>query len=139
MAYERREHPAIARRKARRTHVLRRQLADVLRGIDEHGSQGTKAPAKIVFAQLCDAKKLVGKRTDDELLQEARFARLPAGTGELPLYDFMNALPAGLEVEYEVARIELADRSPLEKAQAAAQDAARFMAAYEASKAKVAA
>jgi hypothetical protein len=96
-------------------------------------------PAKIVFAQLCDAKKLVGKRTDDELLQEARFARLPAGTGELPLFDFMNALPAGLEVEYEVARIELADRSPLEKAQAAAQDAARFMAAYEASKAKVAA
>ncbi len=96
-------------------------------------------PARIVFAQLCDAKKLIGTRTDDELLQEARFARLPAGTGELPLYDFMNALPAGLEVEYEVARIELADRSPLEKAQAAAQDAARFMAAYEASKARVAA
>ncbi|MDO9402538.1 MAG: TIM barrel protein [Polaromonas sp.] len=96
-------------------------------------------PSKIVFAQLCDAKKLAGKPTDDELLQEARFARLPAGTGELPLYDFMNALPAGLEVEYEVARIELADRSPIEKAEAAAQDAARFMKAYEASKIKAAA
>jgi sugar phosphate isomerase/epimerase len=96
-------------------------------------------PAKIVFAQLCDAKKLAGQRTDEELLQEARFARLPAGAGELPLFDFMNALPAGLEVEYEVARIDMADRTPLEKAKAAAQDAASFMKAYESSKAGTAA
>lgn len=91
-------------------------------------------PAKIVFAQLCDAKKLTGPRSDDELLQEARFARLPAGTGELPLFDFLDALPPGLEIEYEVARIELADRSPLEKAQAAAADARRFMGTYAASR-----
>ena len=91
-------------------------------------------PARIVFAQLCDAKKLTGPRSDDELLQEARFARLPAGTGELPLFDFLDALPPGLEIEYEVARIELAGRSPLEKAQAAAADAQRFMKAYAASR-----
>lgn len=95
-------------------------------------------PSKIVFAQLCDAKRIIGRPTDEELLQEARFARLPAGTGELPLYDFMNALPAGLEVEYEVARIDLADRSPVEKAKAAARDAACFMKAYSASKATAA-
>jgi len=90
-------------------------------------------PSKIIFAQLCDAKKLVGKRSDAELLQEARFARLPAGNGELPLFDFLNALPPGLEIEYEVARIDMADRSPSDKAQAARADAERFMAAYAAS------
>ncbi len=93
---------------------------------------GAIDPAKIVFAQLCDAKKLIGKRTDDELLQEARGARLPAGEGELPLFAFLDALPPGLEIEYEVARMDLAGRSPLEKAQAAHDDAERFMAAYAA-------
>ena len=96
-------------------------------------------PAKIVFAQLCDAKKLSGPRTDDELLQEARFARLPAGTGELPLFDFLDALPPGLEVEYEVARVDMAERSPLDKALAAHDDAERFMAAYALHRAGVAA
>jgi sugar phosphate isomerase/epimerase len=89
-------------------------------------------PQKIVFAQLCDAKKLIGTPTDDELLQEARFARLPAGTGELPLADFLNALPAGLEIEYEVARLDMAERSPAEKARVAQQDAERFMTAFQA-------
>lgn len=88
------------------------------------------APDKIVFAQLCDAKRVGGRRTDEELLQEARFARLPAGHGELPLFDFLDALPAGLEIEYEVARLEMANQSPLDKARAAYDDAERFMAAY---------
>lgn len=87
-------------------------------------------PARIVFAQLCDARRSTGKRSDDELLQEARTARLPAGTGELPLFDFLDALPQGLEVEYEVARLDMADRSPLDKARVARQDADAFMAAY---------
>lgn len=91
-------------------------------------------PAKIIFAQLCDAKKLIGRRSDEELLQEARFARLPAGEGELPLFDFLNALPPGLEIEYEVARVDMAERSALDKALAAHDDAERFMAAYAASR-----
>jgi sugar phosphate isomerase/epimerase len=86
---------------------------------------------RIAFAQLCDARHWVGPRTDERLLIEARTARLPAGTGELPLFDFLDALPAGTEIEYEVARADLAHRSAFEKAQAAAADAARFMEAYE--------
>lgn len=85
----------------------------------------------IVFAQLCDAKRSTGPRSDEALLSEARTARLPAGEGELPLYDFLDALPEGLEIEYEVARADLAERSPLEKACAAAADAERFMKRYQ--------
>ncbi len=87
-------------------------------------------PGKIVFAQLCDAVKLSGARSDAELLQEARTARLPAGEGELPLFDFLDALPPGVEIEYEVARMDLANRPALDKAQAAHEDARRFMDTY---------
>ena len=87
-------------------------------------------PEKIAFAQLCDAVKLSGLRTDAELLQEARTARLPAGEGELQLFDFLDALPLGLEIEYEVARLDMADRPAHEKAQVAHEDARRFMDRY---------
>ena len=98
-----------------------------------------RVPAdRIVFAQLCDARRLVGPRSDEALLQEARTARLPAGEGELPLFDFLDALPPALEIEYEVARADLADRSPLEKALAAHADAARFMQRYEARRGRAA-
>jgi len=88
-------------------------------------------PERVVFAQLCDARRWSGPRTDEQLMAEARSARLPAGTGELPLFDFLDALPANIEIEYEVARADLADCSPAEKAHAASQDAARFMARYD--------
>lgn len=87
-------------------------------------------PGKIVFAQLCDAVKLSGPCTYAELLQEARTARLPAGEGELPLFDFLDALPPGLEIEYEVARVDMANRSVQDKARAAHEDARRFMESY---------
>jgi sugar phosphate isomerase/epimerase len=90
---------------------------------------------RIVFAQLCDAVRMNEPLSDEALLKEARTARLPAGEGELPLFDFLDALPAALEIEYEVARADLADRSPLEKARAAAEDASRFMARYQAHRA----
>ncbi|WP_051244181.1 sugar phosphate isomerase/epimerase family protein [Azohydromonas australica] len=85
---------------------------------------------RVVFAQLCDARRPDGPMTDAELLAEARTARLPAGTGALPLFDFLDALPPGCEIEYEVARADMAQRSPLEKALAAAADASRFMERY---------
>ena len=87
---------------------------------------------RIAFAQLCDARQWTGPRTNERLLTEARTARLPAGAGDLPLFDFLDALPARTEIEYEVARADLADRTVLEKAQAAAADAERFMATYDA-------
>lgn len=89
-------------------------------------------PGRVVFAQLCDAQAWQGTRTDDLLMREARGGRLPAGTGVLPLFDFLDALPAGCEIEYEVNRADLADRPANEKAAAAAEDATRFMAAYAA-------
>lgn len=89
-------------------------------------------PGRVVFAQLCDARRWTGPRSDEALMQEARSARLPAGTGELPLHEFLDALPAGVELEYEVARADLAGATPLAKAQAASADARRFMAAHAA-------
>ena len=88
-------------------------------------------PSRIVFAQLCDAPTWRGPKTDEALLQEARGSRLPAGAGTLPLFEFLDALPEGCEIEYEVARGDMASRSPIDKALAAAEDATRFMAAYE--------
>lgn len=87
-------------------------------------------PAEVVFAQLCDARSQAPDTSDEALMQEARTARLPAGTGELPLDAFLDALPAGTEVEYEVARADLAAAAPRDKALAASADAARFMQGY---------
>lgn len=87
-------------------------------------------PSRITFAQLCDARKWNGPRTDALLLDEARTARLPAGTGDLPLFAFLDALPAGLEIEYEVARADLAHATAHDKARQAYADAQSFMASY---------
>jgi sugar phosphate isomerase/epimerase len=87
-------------------------------------------PERITFAQLCDARKWVGPRTDELLVTEARTARLPAGTGDLPLYEFLDALPPGIEIEYEVARADLSQKSALEGAGRGRMP--RFMRAYEA-------
>jgi len=102
-----------------------------------HPRDIARVPAnRIVFAQLCDARRWSGPRSDELLLQEARTARLPAGEGELPLFEFLDALPPGTEIEYEVARADLAGRSPLEKAQAARRDAETFMTRYAAHRAR---
>lgn len=93
-------------------------------------------PARIVFAQLCDAMRSQRPRSDEALMHEARLARLPAGEGELPLYDFLDALPTGLEIEYEVARKDLSERTPVDKALAAHEDAQRFMSAYATARAQ---
>ena len=89
-------------------------------------------PERLVFAQLCDAPAHPAASDDDSLLNEARHARLPPGMGGLPLHDFLDALPAGCEIEYEVARADMRERSPRDKALAAAEDALRFMRAHEA-------
>ncbi|AHG62242.1 sugar phosphate isomerase/epimerase family protein [Advenella mimigardefordensis] len=87
---------------------------------------------RIVFAQLCDANPFSGAMTDDALLLEARGARLPAGEGVLPLFQFLDELPVNCEIEYEVARQDMRGKTPTEKARVAAADAASFMARYHA-------
>ena len=89
---------------------------------------------RVVFAQLCDANAWSGDMTDEALLQEARGARLPAGEGVLPLFQFLDELPADCEIEYEVARQDMRDKTPSEKASVAAADATHFMAQYHARK-----
>ncbi|HWX47109.1 MAG TPA: TIM barrel protein [Roseomonas sp.] len=87
-------------------------------------------PADIAFAQICDAKRLQAPASARQLMQEARTSRLPLGEGDLPLFAFMDALPPGVEIEYEVARSDLATSTALERALAAKLDADRFLASY---------
>jgi sugar phosphate isomerase/epimerase len=85
-------------------------------------------PARIVFAQLCDA---VGKiPSDDGLAHEARTGRRFPGDGELPLYEFLDALPDGIEVECETPWMALADRPAVEQARAAMTATHGFLDGY---------
>lgn len=87
-------------------------------------------PARIVFVQICDARRRKGDATKDELREEARNQRLAPGEGDLPLYDFLDALPRDIEIEYEVPRPVDAGLPPDEVARRAAHDFHRFIAGY---------
>ena len=76
-------------------------------------------PTSIVFAQLCDAKAVHGVPSEDALRHEARTGRLYPGDGALPLREFLAALPAGTEIEYEVPRQDLGALTLAEKARVA--------------------
>ena len=65
------------------------------------------------------------------LLIEARTGRLPPGEGDLPLYAFLDALPAD---EYEVPLKGHDGISAAEKAQLAASQMRNYLAAYNASR-----
>jgi sugar phosphate isomerase/epimerase len=91
-------------------------------------------PARIVFAQICDAKKRPGTPTIEQLLVEARTGRLPPGEGDLPLYDFLDALPPEVEIEYEVPISRAEAMSAAEKARLAAHQMQTYLAAYAASR-----
>ena len=73
----------------------------------------------IAFAQLCDGKRLDGEVTDDVLRVEARTGRLYPGDGNLPLREFLAALPPGTEIEYEVPRQDLGLLTLTERAKVA--------------------
>ena len=60
-------------------------------------------PREIVFAQFCDAPAVRPEGFD--LPCEARTRRLFPGDGDLPLADFLSALPAGIEIECEMPRV----------------------------------
>jgi sugar phosphate isomerase/epimerase len=62
-------------------------------------------PDLIGYAQLCDVP-LVSKF--DQYMDEARYARLPPGKGELPLREIVRALPAGLVLGLEIPMVEQA-------------------------------
>lgn len=88
---------------------------------------------ELAFWQICDARRLNGPRpSNEELMQEARTARLRLGEGDLPLTELMAALPDDLEVEYEVADASIQHLPPRDRAYAAMADLDRFLASEHA-------
>jgi sugar phosphate isomerase/epimerase len=67
---------------------------------DTPAGVGQIDPVKVIYAQLCDAS--AGRPDGVDAATEARTMRLYPGEGELPLRNFLSALPAGVEIEVEV-------------------------------------
>jgi sugar phosphate isomerase/epimerase len=82
-------------------------------------------PRLLACIQLCDAPLVAPA----DLPKESRYDRLYPGDGELPLLDLLRAVPADMPVSVEVPNAAAqATRSPLERAQAAANSARRVLA-----------
>jgi sugar phosphate isomerase/epimerase len=81
-------------------------------------------PALIGYAQLCDAPMI---SRGGSYMQEAMFARMVPGAGELPLREWIAALPADLEIGLEVPMI-----ADLQAGVSARDHAARVVAAARA-------
>jgi sugar phosphate isomerase/epimerase len=69
-------------------------------------------PTLIAYAQLCDTFAEPAPSSAAEALAEARTGRLLPGDGDLPLLDFVGALPPGtaLSVEAPIRDLPLAER-----------------------------
>jgi sugar phosphate isomerase/epimerase len=92
------------------------------------GDVKTIAPQRIFFAQLCDAT--VQAPEPDALASEARTGRLYPGDGGLPLTEFLEALPDGVELECETPNRLLADRTPAERAIAAGRAVRAYLTSH---------
>lgn len=73
-------------------------LADSLHLYRSGGTAADLAGLPLLAAQLCDGPLAA----PEDLAREARTARLMPGEGDLPLADFVAALPPGLPVSLEV-------------------------------------
>jgi sugar phosphate isomerase/epimerase len=91
-------------------------------------------PQRIVFVQLCDA--VADSPPHEGLAHEARTGRLYPGEGVLPLYEFLDALPAGIEIECEAPRSDYAGLSHAEQARRAGVATQAFLNTYARSRGK---
>lgn len=84
-------------------------------------------PGLIGYAQICDVPLI---STHDDYSIEARFDRRIAGEGELPLRDFVNALPQGCTIGLEVPMRDkaLAGIGPIERLKPAVAAARELLA-----------
>lgn len=84
-------------------------------------------PRRFFMAQLCDAK---GPAPTDiaGIVHEARNGRLNPGEGDLPLAEFIAALPPDLEIECEVPQTALISLPAVERAKRVAQACRSFLA-----------
>lgn len=71
-------------------------------------------PALIAYAQICDVPRVSAW---PDYFHEARFERLPPGQGELPLQEFLAAIPADRVIGIEVPMLTAATAgvSPAER------------------------
>lgn len=92
-------------------------------------------PKRIFLAQICDAK---GPPPADipAITHEARSGRLNPGEGDLPLYDFLDALPAAVEVECEVPQVSDAGTPVAERARAIGEACRAFFAQYDSARSR---
>lgn len=83
-------------------------------------------PSRIFLAQLCDAK---GPPPTEiaAITHEARNGRLNPGDGDLPLGEFVDALPPGIELECEMPQIALVSLPAIERAKRVAQACRSFL------------
>jgi len=63
-------------------------------------------PGIVSYAQLCDCPLV---RTDMSYADEAKYERMVPGEGELPLVDYLKALPAGVVIGLEIPQRSLAE------------------------------
>jgi len=87
-------------------------------------------PERIAYMQLCDAPAKAPPLED--LAHESRNHRLPAGEGELPLYELFDALPDDIPISVEVPRSIDAGRTTRERAVLAGDAARAYLAKYRA-------
>lgn len=85
------------------------------RGASELGEVKGLSPAEVCIAQLCDASAKAP--ADVDAATEARTMRRYPGEGELPLREFLAAIPASTEIELEVPALEHRHLSAPDRAQ----------------------
>ena len=91
-------------------------LADNLH-LDRAGGEpiaalGQLDPALLPYAQLCDAPAKPADRSRSGLFDDARDGRKLLGEGDLPVREFVAALPAGIPLSLEVRSRRLRERYP---------------------------
>lgn len=84
---------------------------------------------RVFLAQLCDAKGPPPPSIAD-ITHEARNGRLNPGDGDLPLGEFIDALPPSIELECEVPQTRLAGLPAVERARRVADACRSFLARH---------
>ena len=87
-------------------------------------------PALLPYAQLCDGPARPADTSRSGLFSDARDGRRLLGEGELPVREFVAALPAGIPLSLEIRSRQLRKRYPdaAERAAAVYDNATRFLA-----------
>ncbi|CAN7295662.1 TIM barrel protein [Phenylobacterium sp. LjRoot219] len=84
-------------------------LADTMH-LGRSGATGAELaalePGVVGYAQLCDCPLV---RSDMSYADEAKYERMVPGEGELPLVDYLKALPPGVVIGLEVPQRSLAE------------------------------